>query len=425
MTRSVTRFLRIPAILFAAVLVLAGCGIGGDLYNAPLPGGADTGSDPISISAEFDDVLDLVPQSDVKVDNVAVGRITSVELSHGGHSAHVEMLVRRDVKLPAGTTARLKQTSLLGEKYVALERPETPQDGPPVSDGSELGIAETSEAAQVEQVLGSLSLVLNGGDIGQFQEISRELQDISGDDPEKVKGFLNQMKTFVSGLDDRKEVITEALDNLAELSRTLDADKDKIADALDGLSPGMRVLADQREQLVSMLSALDKLSDVTVDTLNKAQEDIVADLKALQPILDQLAKAGKNLPKSLEILLTYPFPDSVLDAIKGDYFNVFIETNFRTPADCDEKGCEWPQPDNSPDYSTSGEASGGGSKMQKQDQPRTLLPPTDSAIPGGPQTVPSEAPDKDSQQPPSKVPGSEPGGESDASPSPSNNGSED
>src|SRR5690625_7937786 len=82
-----------------------------------------------------------------------------------------------------------------------------------------------------------------------------------------------------------------------------------------------------------MLSALDKLSDVTVDTLNKAQEDIVADLKALQPILDQLAKAGKNLPKSLEIMLTYPFPDSVLYAIKGDYFNVFIEKYFLIEGD--------------------------------------------------------------------------------------------
>src|SRR5690625_5058703 len=121
MKHSVSKLLQIPAILFAAVLVLAGCGIGGDLYNAPLLGGADTGSNPISISAEFDDVLDLVPQSDVKVDNVAVGRITSVELSHGGHSAHVEMLVRRDVKLPAGTTARRKQTSLLGEKDVGSE----------------------------------------------------------------------------------------------------------------------------------------------------------------------------------------------------------------------------------------------------------------------------------------------------------------
>src|SRR5699024_8764399 len=132
MKHSVSKLLQIPAILFAAVLVLAGCGIGGDLYNAPLPRGADTGSNPISISAEFDDVLHLVRKSDVKFDNVAVRRITSVELSHGGHSAHVEMLVRRDVKLPAGTTARLKQTSLLGEKYVALERPDTPQDGPPV-----------------------------------------------------------------------------------------------------------------------------------------------------------------------------------------------------------------------------------------------------------------------------------------------------
>src|SRR5699024_12368813 len=116
MKHSVSKLLQIPAILFAAVLVLAGCGIGGDLYNAPLPGGADTGSNPINISAEFDDVLDLVPQSDVKVDNVAVGRITSVELSHCGHSAHVDMLVRLDVKMPAGPTDRLKHMELPDDK---------------------------------------------------------------------------------------------------------------------------------------------------------------------------------------------------------------------------------------------------------------------------------------------------------------------
>jgi phospholipid/cholesterol/gamma-HCH transport system substrate-binding protein len=147
------------------------------------------------------------------------------------------------------------------------------------------------------------------------------------------------------------------------------------------------VLVDQRKQLVSMLRSLDRLSSVTVDTLDAAQDDIVADLTALEPILQQLAKSGQDLPASLQILLTYPFPDSVMGAIKGDYLNVFIETNFRTlPSGCDAIGCSWPQVEN-----PNGSAPTGQSRRlpaAKAPSP-SFLPPTDSAIPGLPTpTVP-------------------------------------
>jgi phospholipid/cholesterol/gamma-HCH transport system substrate-binding protein len=376
------------AVVSAAALALSGCGLlSGGVYETPLPGGADVGSKPMRITADFEDVLDLVPQSSVKVDNVSVGRVQKITLNKDGRSARVELVVNRSADLPAGTTARLQQTSLLGEKYVGLVRPETPVAGPRIQSGARLGLSDTSQAAQVEQVLGSLSMVLNGGGIGQFQEISRELQKVSAGRTGDVKKSLRQIETFVSDLDDRKESITSALDGLARLSTTLDSDKDKIASALDGLSPGMQVLVDQRKQLVSMLRSLDRLSSVTVDTLDAAQDDIVADLKALEPILQQLAESGQDLPESLQILLTYPFPDSVLGAIKGDYLNVFIETNFRTlPNGCDAIGCSWPQVEN-----PGGSAPAGQSRRRpaaKAPSP-SLLPPTSSAAPGLPTpTVP-------------------------------------
>lgn len=389
------------AVTATGLAMLSGCGmLSGGVYDTPLPGGADVGSKPMRITADFDDVLDLVPQSSVKVDDVAVGRVDRIRLNPDGRSARVTLLVNRDAQLPAGTVARLQQTSLLGEKYVALVRPETPQAGRPVGDGTRIALADTSQAAEVEQVLGSLSMVLNGGGIGQFQEISRELQKVSAGRPEEIRTFLQQIKTFVGTLDDRKESITSALDGLNRLSKNLEADQDKIVRALDGLSPGMKVLVDQRKQLVAMLSSLDRLSDVTVDVLDKSQDDIVADLKALDPILTQLARAGRDLPDSLEILLTYPFPDSVLGAIKGDYVNVFVETNFRTlPAGCKKQGCSWPQVED-PNYPEGGlitpQADGRSMSPQQllkrqqkaaeraDEVPPTLLPPTSSPAPGSP-----------------------------------------
>lgn len=416
------------AVVSAAALALSGCGLlSGGVYETPLPGGADVGSKPLRITADFEDVLDLVPQSSVKVDNVSVGRVQKITLNKDGRSARVTLVVNRSADLPAGTTARLQQTSLLGEKYVGLVRPETPAAGPRIQSGARLGLSDTSQAAQVEQVLGSLSMVLNGGGIGQFQEISRELQKISAGRTGDVKKSLRQIEAFVSDLDDRKESITSALDGLARLSTTLDADKDKIASALDGLSPGMRVLADQRKQLVAMLRSLDRLSSVTVDTLDAAQDDIVADLTALEPILQQLAKSGQDLPASLQILLTYPFPDSVLGAIKGDYLNVFLETNFRTlPNGCDAVGCSWPQVE---DPNAPAPAAADSSRRARKAPSPSLLPPTSSAVPGLPTPtvpVPSKpAPTKSKPSTPAPAPTSpapsqpSPSGSPSASPTPS------
>ncbi|WP_183407661.1 MCE family protein [Nocardioides marmoriginsengisoli] len=365
-------------VLVAGAVLATGSGCGllsNGAYELPLPGGADLGSDPITLTANFSDVLDLVPQSSVRVDNVAVGRVTKITLAPDEQSAQVELKVNGEVPLPVGTVARLQNTSLLGEKFVALLRPQGPADGPALESGDRLGQEQTSQAAEVEQVLGALSMVLNGGDVGKFQEISQELQQVTDGRTGQVRSALEEIHGFVSVLNSRRGAITAALDGLGDLAATLKQDRGKIATALDGLSPGLASLADQRTQFVSMLGALDRLAKVTVQTLDTSQEDIVADLRALAPILDRLAAAGANLPKALEILLTYPFPDSVLGAIKEDYLNVFITTNYRTPATCSAQGCAWPQ-------ATSGRAATYKSAGRKSVP--NLLPPTSSPLPGLP-----------------------------------------
>ncbi|MEG9227501.1 MCE family protein [Aeromicrobium sp. Sec7.5] len=375
MTRS--RLARTAAAAAAgALLLIGGCGITDrGVYDTPLPGGADLGGDPVTLTAEFDDVLDLVPQSSVRADNVPVGRVSKIELADDGRSAVVELLVNGDTNLPEGTTARVEQSSLLGEKYVALVRPDADDvraGDAQLSSGTRLGLDDTDRAAQVEQVLGALSLVLNGGDVQEFKNISRELQDISAGDPERVRTFLTQLEGFVTTVDARSADIAVTLDSLASLSTTLDGESDKIVSALDGLAPGLAELEAQRPQFVAMLEALDGLSGVAVETLDAAQADIVADLKLLEPILTQLAASGQDLPDALEILLTYPFPDSVLPAIKGDYLNVFVTTNFRTlPTDCTAIGCVWEQP-------TEPCAICGGSGSTAP----MILPPTSSPMPG-------------------------------------------
>ena len=81
--KRLTRLSAGVAVAAATAMALSGCGFHG-LYSANLPGGANLGSHPYKVVVYFSDVLDLVPQSAVKVNDVAVGKVESIRLSRPG-----------------------------------------------------------------------------------------------------------------------------------------------------------------------------------------------------------------------------------------------------------------------------------------------------------------------------------------------------
>uniref|UniRef100_A0AAU2UYY1 MCE family protein n=1 Tax=Streptomyces sp. NBC_00003 TaxID=2903608 RepID=A0AAU2UYY1_9ACTN len=320
------------AVVVALALTLGSCSVPSfpGIDQLPLPGGADLGSHPYDITADFADVLSLVPQAAVKVNDVAVGRVTKVSLGPDGWSAQVTMRIRGDVKLPANAYAQLEQSSLLGEKFVQLSGPakeaketkETAQGR--LGPGAAIPIARTNRNPEVEEVLGALSMLLNGGGVNQLKTITTELNKAIGGREPEVRSMLQRVNTLVTDLDGHRTDITDALDGVNRLSATLATRKQQVGTVLTGLSPGLKVLEDQRGSLLTMLKSLDTLSTVAVSTINKSKDDMVADLKALSPTLKALADSGKDLPDSLQVLVTYPFTDEVLRGVKGDYLNVYL-----------------------------------------------------------------------------------------------------
>jgi phospholipid/cholesterol/gamma-HCH transport system substrate-binding protein len=301
--------------------LLTGCG-SVSLQEVPLPGGADLGNEPYHVTVQFRDVLDLVPQSSVKVNNVSVGQVSEIEVDPKAWTAAVKLDLNRDVKLPANATAQLKQTTLLGEKYVELGVPtEAPPQGQ-LADGAVIPVAATNRYPEVEEVFGALSLLLNGGGIGQVQNIARELNTALKGREGDTKALLDDLNLLVGTLDGQKANITRAIDGVDKLSARLADERGDLDEVLTDLEPGLAVLNEQRPQLVEMLKALDKLSGVAVRTINRSQEDLVADLKALDPTLRELARTGDTLPQSLEVLATPPFTDAAIKPSAGNAMNL-------------------------------------------------------------------------------------------------------
>ncbi|GAA4817940.1 MlaD family protein [Nocardioides caeni] len=323
----------------------SGCGLLEDgAYDLPLPGGADLGDDPRTVEMHFQSVEGLVPKSTVKVDNVAVGRIEDIEIDESTWTAVVTASVNDDVDLPTDVGARVRRSSLLGEWYVELVRPGdassasasgragTTDVAAAAADTAEgsitIPLERTGGSARVDEVLGALSLLLNNGGLPQLNTIMTELnQAMEGNEPQ-LRALLSDLTEFTGQLDTHRDDVVKALDGLARLSRTLRSNNRQIARTLDAIPEGLEVLADQRPQLVGLLRSLDELSDVTVRVVNQSQEDMVADLHLLKPILRNLAQAGKDIPQALQIAATFPFTPAAMDATPGDYVNLDVKVDL-------------------------------------------------------------------------------------------------
>jgi phospholipid/cholesterol/gamma-HCH transport system substrate-binding protein len=315
----------VAAVMASSALLLSGCDF--QIYDLPLPGGADVGDGAYKVKVEFRDVLDLVPQSAVRVDDIAVGRVEDVQLK--GYTAEVTLLVRKDTKLPDNAEAEIRQTSLLGEKFVSLKAPEDPSSEP-LGNGDVIGLDRSGRNTEVEEVLGALSLLLNGGGVGQLKIINEELNKALDGRTGTVKSLLRQLRTFMTQLDGSRNEILTALEQVNNLSKSVNANTDTLDLALDELPGAIRTVEGQRKDLVKMLKALANLSGTATRVILASKAGTIDSLNALLPTLRGFADAGDAFPKALQVFLTYPFIDAVVgktaaqarDLHMGDYTNL-------------------------------------------------------------------------------------------------------
>ena len=321
---------RAIAVLSLA-LVLGGCGFDG-IYDLPLPGNKVSEGDGFEVSADFADALNVVPRSSVMVGDVPVGQVVSVK--RVGWHARVKMRIRNDVKLPDDAEATIRQTSLLGEKYVALSKP-TDASGKETAGTGRLGPGDvipmegTGRNPEVEEVLGALSFVLTGGGIGQLQTITHELNAMMEGRTGKIKHVLTNVNTLVGTLNTQRNDIVQAMESINGLSSTLVAEKETIGTALDAVGPAITALRDQHKNLVDALSELDELGVVGTRVVNATKDDLVAQLQHLEPVLRRLADTGDELVPGAVAAASYPFPLEAGDAIHGDFANVMFKFQIK------------------------------------------------------------------------------------------------
>jgi phospholipid/cholesterol/gamma-HCH transport system substrate-binding protein len=321
--------MRIPELLgragagVAIAVALAGssgCGWHG-LNSLPLPGTAGGGPGAFTIQAELPNVTNLQPNSRVRLGDVTVGNVTKVDMQ--GWHALLTMTLDGDVDLPANATVKLGQTSLFGSLHIELA---PPTDAPPegrLHDGSLIPLSAAGTYPSTEQTLAAISLVLNGGGVGQVQDITEALSTAFAGRADDLRSLIGQLDTYVGYLNDQKGDIIAAADSLNNLVGQIAAQKPVVDKALKTIPDALAVLNDQRQNIADAVTQLGKFSALAGDSVNQTKSALVAELTNVAPVLKSLADAGPALTRALSVLPTYPFPKEQLTKwIRGDYANL-------------------------------------------------------------------------------------------------------
>lgn len=316
---------RAVAALLAATLlttVLAGCGWRG-LNSLPLPGTQGGGPGSFTIQAQMPDVNNIQQNSRVRVADVNVGTVTRIERQ--GWHALLTITLNGDVNMPANSTISVGQTSLLGSPHIELA---PPTDAPPqgkLHQGSLIPLSSGKAYPSTEQTLAAVSLLLNGGGLGQVQDITKALSTAFEGREGDLRSLMTQLDTFISRVNDQTSDIIAATDSLNRLVGQFAAQKPVVDKALDTIPDALAVLNGERDNLVEAVDQLGKFSALAADSINQTKEPLVAELKNLGPVLESLANAGPALTRSLSLFTTFPFPkDTLTKWMRGDYANLTV-----------------------------------------------------------------------------------------------------
>jgi phospholipid/cholesterol/gamma-HCH transport system substrate-binding protein len=308
------------AMLAVLAIALSGCEWRG-LNSLPMPGTEGDNAGSFEIQAQLPDVAYIQENSRVRVGDVNVGTITKIERQDW--HALITMKLNGGVDLPANATATVGQTSLLGSLHIELAPPtDLPPEGK-LHNGSLIPLSAAGAYPSTEQTLAALSLLLNGGGIGQIQDITKAFATAFSGRENDLRSLIEQIDQFVGHINAQSGDIIAATDSFNNLVGEFAEQKPVLDKALQTIPDALEVLKDSREDIAAALDQFGKFSALTADTVNQTKANLVKELADVGPVLESLANAGPALTRSLDLLGTFPWVKPTLtNWVRGDYANL-------------------------------------------------------------------------------------------------------
>ncbi|GAB6986912.1 MCE family protein [Nocardioides pyridinolyticus] len=257
--------------------------------------------DSYTVVAHFADSGGIFAGGEVSYRGVQVGQVEKLELTDEGVDVYLDVEKGYDA-IPADTLAVVGNRSAVGEQYVELQ-PKT-DDGPYLSDGSEIAMDDTRTPIPTQKLLTDISNTVSSVDQEALSTTVDELGQAFGGTGEDLQRIIDTGNSFLETADANFDVTTALIrdSNIvlrgqvakASAIRTFARDLSLFSGSLAGSDKALREVIDE--------------GSGTATQLRTFLEDNGVDLGAL---INNAVTSGEvivdHLPGIEQILVIYPY----------------------------------------------------------------------------------------------------------------------
>jgi len=274
-----------------------------------------------SLSATFEDVGDLQHRGSVQVADVRVGEISSITLTKDFH-ARVKMHLNPGVRVSRDSTAYLRTTSLLGEKFIELRPNGKPGAPPYFRNGDVIPRSRAVEAPELEFVADQAVTALGSVVASDLATLVDTGAEAFGDRGPVLRSLISELASISDTLASRTKAIGRIIDGFDTTTAAIAAGKNDLDGLLVNLAQTTKILADNRDRAVNALAQLSRLAGVQNEVLAKYHADIDRQIKQVDAIVDVAADQTNELGLLVDWLDR--FAVAVPKVIPGDFTQIYL-----------------------------------------------------------------------------------------------------
>ncbi len=227
-------------------------------------------------AAVFEDVTNLLPNDQVKVAGVSVGKVKSIEVQPGG-TALVRFEVDNGVKVPDDSSIEIRWRDVIQLRFLYV----VPGTGEQAEGGTTFPLEQTAAPADLNQLLQRLTPVMDALDPAVANLV---------------------VEAFRDALVDNVSQVRELIEDGADLTQTLASRDDQLRRLLANSATVLDAYASREAELRELLESFSDVAE-TVAARNDTVEDAVVSLADAQAQLRRFVEANDgNLRGALDEL---------------------------------------------------------------------------------------------------------------------------
>jgi phospholipid/cholesterol/gamma-HCH transport system substrate-binding protein len=236
--------------------------------------------------------LQLPERADVKIRGVIVGEVLDASASQDGAVLTLGIYPDEVDTIPRNVTGRIEPKTLFGEKYVALQVPEDPQE--PIRAGDT--ITQTEVAHEVEETLNDLYPLLRAVQPAELNKTLNALATALEGRGELLGQNLEVLDSYLKRINPELPALVEDISLLADTSELYADVLPEIATTLRNSVTTGNTLVSREQKLTKLFRDVSAFSGTARTFLDQNRDNLIRVPQLGEQIFGVLAKYSPEFP---------------------------------------------------------------------------------------------------------------------------------